>query len=43
MPQTEVAVSDFPPVPVPTFTAAAIKFVVSLGALIGLSLLLASF
>jgi hypothetical protein len=41
MRQTEVAVPDFAPVPVPTFTSAAIRFVVSLGALIGISLLLA--
>ena len=41
MRQTEVAVPDFAPVPAPTFMAAAIRFVVSLGALIGISLLLA--
>jgi hypothetical protein len=41
MHQPEVAVPDFAPVPVPTFTSAAIRFVVSLGALIGISLLLA--
>jgi hypothetical protein len=39
MHQPEVAVPDF--APVPTFTSAAIRFVVSLGALIGISLLLA--
>jgi hypothetical protein len=41
MHQPEVAVPDFAPVPVATFTSAAIRFVVSLGALIGISLLLA--
>jgi hypothetical protein len=41
MRRTEVATPDFTPVSVPTFTAAAIRFVVSLGALIGVSLLLA--
>jgi hypothetical protein len=41
MHQPKVAVPDFAPVPVPTFTSAAIRFVVSLGALIGISLLLA--
>jgi hypothetical protein len=39
---TDVSAPGFPPAPVPTFTWAAIKFVVSLGALIGISLLLAS-
>ncbi len=43
MSQTEVAAPAFSPVPAPTFTSAAIRFVVSLGALIGVSLLLASF
>src|SRR5829696_9036260 len=38
-----VAAPAFSPVPAPTFTWAAIRFVVSLGALIGISLLLASF
>jgi hypothetical protein len=42
MPQTEVAAPAFSPVPAPTFTAAAIRFAVSLAALIGISLLLAS-
>ena len=42
MRQTDVAVPDFAPVPVPTFTSAMIRFVASLGMLIGLSLLLAS-
>lgn len=42
MRQTNVAVPDFSPVPAPTFTWAAIRFVVSLGALIGVSLLVAS-
>jgi hypothetical protein len=32
----------FPPVPMPTFTRAAIRFVASFAALIGISLLLAS-
>ena len=41
MRQTDVAAPTFSPVPVPTFTAAAIRFVTSLGALIGISLLLA--
>jgi len=42
MRQTEAAAPDFSPVlPAPTFTAAAIRFVLSLGALIGVSLLLA--
>ncbi|WP_256451927.1 hypothetical protein [Microvirga sp. VF16] len=42
MPQTEVAASNFPPAATPTFTQAAVRFVVSFAALIGLSLLLAS-
>jgi hypothetical protein len=42
MRQTDVAVPDFAPVPAPTFTSAVIRFVASLGMLIGLSLLLAS-
>jgi hypothetical protein len=42
MPQTEVASSDFSPVTAPTFIRAAIRFVASLAALIGVSLLLAS-
>jgi hypothetical protein len=41
MRQTDVTAPAFSPVPAPTFTAAAIRFVVSFGALIGLSLLLA--
>ena len=42
MRQTEVAAPDLYPAPAPTFTWAAIRFVVSLTALIGISLLLAS-
>jgi hypothetical protein len=42
MRQSQVAVPGSSPVAAPTFTAAAIRFIVSLGALIGLSLLLAS-
>jgi len=42
MRQTDVTAPAFPPVPAPTFTAAAMRFVVSLGALISISLLLAS-
>jgi hypothetical protein len=42
MRQTDVAVPDFAPVPAPTFTSAMIRFVASLGMLIGISLLLAS-
>lgn len=42
MRQSQVAVPAISPVAAPTFTAAAIRFVVSFGALIGLSLLLAS-
>ncbi|KLK89758.1 hypothetical protein DC522_12900 [Microvirga sp. KLBC 81] len=42
MHQTEVAAPALPPGPAPTFTAAAIRFVASLAALIGVSLLLAS-
>jgi hypothetical protein len=41
MRQTEVSTADFTPVAAPTFTRAAIRFVVSLAALIGVSLLLA--
>jgi hypothetical protein len=41
MRQSAVTAPAFPPVPAPTFTAAAIRFVVSLGALISISLLLA--
>jgi hypothetical protein len=40
--QTDVAVPNFAPVPPPTFTSAMIRFVASLGMLIGISLLLAS-
>jgi hypothetical protein len=42
MRQTDVAVPDFAPVPAPTFTSAMIRFMASLGMLIGISLLLAS-
>jgi hypothetical protein len=42
MRQTEVSAPDFSPVAAPTFTRAAIRFVTSLAALIGVSLLLAS-
>jgi hypothetical protein len=42
MRQTDVAVPDFTPVPAPTFTFAMIRFIASLGMLIGVSLLLAS-
>jgi hypothetical protein len=42
MRQTDVAVPDFAPMPAPTFTSAMIRFIASLGMLIGLSLLLAS-
>jgi hypothetical protein len=42
MRQTDVAVPGFFPASAPTFTGAAIRFVVSLAALIGISLLLAS-
>ena len=42
MRQSQVALPGSSPVAVPTFTAAAIRFILSLGALIGLSLLLAS-
>ena len=42
MRQTEVAAPPFAPVPAPTFTWAAIRFVASLGMLVGISLLLAS-
>lgn len=41
MRQTEVTAPAFSPVPAPTFQAAALRFIVSLGALIGVSLLLA--
>jgi hypothetical protein len=41
MRQTEVTAPAFSPVPAPTFTAAALRFIVSLGVLIGVSLLLA--
>ena len=41
MPPTEVAAPVFAPTPAPTFTQAAVRFVVSFAALIGLSLLLA--
>ena len=41
MRQTTVAAPAFSPVVAPTFTAAAIRFVASLDALIGISLLLA--
>jgi hypothetical protein len=40
---TNVAAPELYPMPVPTFAWAAIRFVVSLGGLIGISLLLASF
>jgi hypothetical protein len=42
MRQTQVAVPEFAPVPAPTFTSAMIRFIASLGMLIGISLLLAS-
>lgn len=42
MPQTEVAAPAFPPVSVLRFTRAAIRFIASFAALIGISLLLAS-
>jgi hypothetical protein len=42
MRQTDVAAPAIAPVPVPTFTSAMIRFVASLGMLIGISLLLAS-
>jgi hypothetical protein len=42
MRQTQVAAPDFAPVPASTFVWAAIRFVASVGALIGISLLLAS-
>jgi hypothetical protein len=42
MRRTDVAVPPFAPVPAPTFTSAMIRFVASLGMLIGISLLLAS-
>jgi hypothetical protein len=42
MRQTEVAAPPFAAVPAPTFTWAAIRFVASLGMLVGISLLLAS-
>ncbi|EIM31082.1 hypothetical protein [Microvirga lotononidis] len=41
MPPTEVAAPIFAPAHAPTFTQAAMRFVVSFAALIGLSLLLA--
>lgn len=41
MRQTEVTAPAFSTVPVPTFTTAALRFIVSLGGLIGVSLLLA--
>jgi len=41
MPPTEAAAPVFAPTPAPTFTQAAVRFVVSFTALIGLSLLLA--
>ena len=41
MPPTEVAAPVFAPTPTPTFTQAAVRFVVAFAALIGLSLLLA--
>jgi hypothetical protein len=40
--QTDVALPAFLPAPAPTFRWAAIRFVVSPGMLIGISLLLAS-
>ncbi|MBQ0821257.1 hypothetical protein KBI52_13710 [Microvirga sp. HBU67558] len=42
MPPTEVAAPVFVPTHAPTFTQAAVRFVVSFAALIGLSLLLAA-
>jgi hypothetical protein len=42
MPQTDVTMPDYIPVSPPTFTSAVIRFVASLAALIGMSLLLAS-
>jgi len=42
MHQTEVTAPDFSPLSAPTFTWATIRFVASLAALIGISLLLAS-
>jgi hypothetical protein len=42
MRQTQVTAPDFAPVPAPTSVWAAIRFVASVGALIGVSLLLAS-
>jgi hypothetical protein len=41
MRQTEVTAPAFSHLPAPTFTAAAVQFIVLLGALIGVSLLLA--
>ncbi|WP_262299925.1 hypothetical protein [Microvirga sesbaniae] len=42
MPPTEIAAPVFAPTHAPTFTQAAVRFVVSFAALIGLSLLLAA-
>jgi hypothetical protein len=42
MRQTEVSMADFSPVAAPTFTRAAIRFITSFAALIGVSVLLAS-
>jgi len=42
MHQTEVAAPDFSPLAAPTFAEATIRFVASIAALIGISLLLAS-
>jgi hypothetical protein len=42
MRQTQVAAPDFAPVPAPTSMWATIRFVASVGALIGVKLLLAS-
>jgi hypothetical protein len=42
MHQTEVTAPDFSPLSAPTFTGATIRFVASIAALIGISLLLAS-
>ena len=42
MPPTEVAAPVFAPTHAPTFTQAAVRFIVSFATLIGLSLLLAA-
>jgi hypothetical protein len=41
VPLTEVAAPDFPPVATPTFTQAAVRFILSFAALLSVSLLLA--